>query len=190
MTSLRKILLAFGFTSAIAVTTTLGQVITFDENGKSSSPFGPLPFGVAPSPGGPPTLFYVLPFLASPGDVMVTEFAGQTQPSDLLRFDHDRVWVWSEQPEPGDPFPPDLADTGVPAPGPIFAGPFPEIGFEGMNGIIYIPGPGMPGFPVSGVAGVEYHFVSDVPEPAGVLIATLGGGMLLLLRQRFQARRN
>src|SRR5438477_1377139 len=112
MTRLKKVLLVFGLTSAIAASTFGQEVISFDENGNSGGTFGPLQSGVGPDPiNGIPTLFYMLPFPVAPGDVLVTEIEGQTQPSDLLRFQGQQVWVFSET-EANDPNP-DRADVPV-----------------------------------------------------------------------------
>jgi hypothetical protein len=71
-----------------------------------------------------------------------------------------------------------LADTVSP-PGALYANQvvIPEVGPEGANGAVYIPTAGQPGFVAGAAAPVEYHLLSDVPEPSFfwlLVIALLG----------------
>jgi hypothetical protein len=113
--------------------------------------------------------------------------------SDLMRFipqaagGQGRLFFFSLK---DDGEPPDLADVPVlpPTINPIL--PLEEIGSEGLNGALWTPGPGgIGGDPLNPT--LTYNFISDaVPEPASVLLATLGGGLILALRWRQQARRS
>src|SRR5262245_42254392 len=137
MTKSVRTLLALGFTSVLVAVSSIAQpVVTIDENGhgrvtSAGNPNGtPLAFGVAPDPiSHTPTLYYVLPWPVNSGDVLVTEL-GSTNISDLLRFQGNQVWVFSEL-EPGEPNP-DLADVPVlPPPFGQVVGPIAEDGPEG-----------------------------------------------------------
>src|SRR5256885_11277424 len=111
MKKLAKACLVFGFTSAVAVTTAMGQVrplITVDENGHGNITGTPLPFTVSTEPlSGIATLTYFLPFAGVAGDVlMLDNFAT----NDVIRFDgQGRMWFFSDR-EPTDVQPFDLAD--------------------------------------------------------------------------------
>ena len=128
---------------------------------------------------------YAQPFPTAPGDVLITETEGQTnRVSDILRFVQNNLYVYSER-EPGETNA-DLGDVFVfPPLQPNIAGPFSEVGVEGNNGFVWapVPGSGQPGDPGF---GVQYQFTSDVPEPGSVMLAALGGGILLGLRRRRQ----
>lgn len=196
MKKFAKVLLVFGFISAIAATTAIGQ-FTFDEYGVATGPVVPggpivaLPPGImVPEPiSGMVGLSYSLPFPVAPGDLWALEpplFPNQPL-SDLIRFGPDpifagptRVWFFSELPEPGELFPPP-ADVGLPPPGPI--GVFiPETGVEGgFQSFTWAPplGSGAPGDPGAGSpVPVTYTFISDVPEPGS--LALLGAGVIAL----------
>lgn len=191
MKNLAKILIVFGFTFAVAVTTVLGQVptITFDENGRGDLNGALLPFNVGPDPSGgiaAPVLIYTLPFLVTPGDVGLLETNLTTAPpSDLIRFitpagaNHSLAIFYSDNNET--PLHTDLADTGLP----IVSGAIliPELGAEGANGAFFIPGPGGPGsLPTGGP--LYYNIISDVPEPSTFVLAGLASAALLIFRRR------
>jgi hypothetical protein len=184
MKRLAKVLLVFGFTSAIALTTAFGQ-FSFDENGNGFGPGGPIPgvIGIDPLTG-TNALVYILPFPTAPGDVLLTESgAGSNTVSDIFRFINNQLIVYSER-ETNDVPPFDLADIGLPPLQPNVAGPFQEVGVEGNNGFVWAPPPGSgapgdPGFPV------QYNFISDVPEPSALVLVGLGlAGVVVLNRRR------
>ncbi len=118
------------------------------------------------------------------GDINLFEPQNTGVLSDLLRFTHGLVLVYSDLPEPGE-FPVPAADVGLPgARQPnllnlIETGP--EAGPNGMFG--YAPGTGQPG-EIS--APTVYNFLSDpaVPEPTSLALVGLGASVLLLRRRR------
>lgn len=196
MKTIKKI---FGVAACIGIlaasaTTVFGQaglIFTFDENGNGNLNGQPIPFTVIVEPlSGIPTLRYSLPFLTAPGDVLVTEPAEPGAPylSDIVRFDAvGNVYFFSDLPDPGEN--PDLADVGIPnviSPYVIVA----EQGTDVYNYGVWVPtAADQPGFVVTG-APIQYMIISDVPEPSSLLLATLGGGLLFLLKSRRQVRRD
>jgi len=150
-----------------------GMVISFDENGNGdvndNGEITPLEFGTAAPPIGHATLYYVLPLIAvNDGDVAVLETGSTSDISDVLRFinvfalEQVRVYVYSDLPEVGELPPYDLADTGIPSDllMPVYVN---EVGGEGYNYADYT------------AYSTTYHFISDVPEPATlVLLGTAG----------------
>jgi hypothetical protein len=181
------------FASALSSTAVFGQLIQVDEFGKgtfflpgATNSLPPAVIAVEPF-SGIATLRYTLPFNGTPGDVAMFE----TGPgpvtngiSDLIRFDgQGHLYFFSDR-EANDPTPPDPADVGIP---PILT-QFPhvsiqEFGVEGQNGASYFPIAGGPGFEPA-FPGLQYSFISDVPEPSALALSTTGGIFLLLLRAR------
>jgi hypothetical protein len=191
---LAKLLLAFGFMFLIANTSVFGQFIFYEFPGSPASP----PSVIGPDPSGgvaAPVLTYLLPGPVVSGDVLLAEtpLAGQTNlvPSDIIRFfqnpanpNQSIAIFYSDLPENTLEIP-DPADVGLPTQlMPVTAGPFTEVGTEGNNSYHYIPTPGMPGS-LAGGATVDYLFISDVPEPSSIMLAGIGGGLLLALRWRW-----
>jgi hypothetical protein len=198
-----KLASLFGFALVIAVTTARGQpsTITVDELGNGFYNGALLLSGPQPDPfnGGTPGFAYTLPFpytyLPSPvADIHLFE-PGPTpqQPSDLLRFTRDAsglntlLFFYSDASVPGDP--PDAPADVLALPNPVFLyTSFTEIGLfgnpyseAGPNGVVYATanGVGWDGNP----NGTQYTFISDavvIPEPKASLLASLGGGCLLL----------
>lgn len=170
---MRKLILASLFVSVVFITAAAcqGMVITLDENGHGYADGTRLDYGVdTPPVGNWATLYYVLPFTrVVEGDVGVLEppYYYETDLSDVLRFINvnyqPRVYVYSDV---GDM---DLADTGIPAlwtspeNAPVYVN---EVGYEGYNYANYTP---------AGQTDVTYHFISDVPEPATLMLLGLGG---------------
>ena len=176
--------------------------IDFDEFGKgtATNPNGlvtPLPpvFG-APDPvdpGAPPTLSYNLAAVfpgqvPQDGDIELFEPGSPTNLlSDLLRWSHGLLFVYSDKPEAGDPNPAP-ADVGLSTirQQPLLS--FVETGTETTtNGLFnYTPFPGQPGAFNAAAGPVVYNFTSDsaVPEPASFALVTLGVGVLLLRRPK------
>jgi hypothetical protein len=123
------------------------------------------------------------------GDVILTE-AGV--PSDVIRFNPNQVGpggglgtlvFYSDNLDGVD----SLADIGLPTA--FYANQvlILEVGGEGDNGAVYIPVAGQPGFVAGAGAPVEYHILSDVPEPAtfGLLgIALMGLAGIRRMRTR------
>jgi hypothetical protein len=163
------------------------STITFDENGNSSGSFGSLTsgFGTDPLATGSPsfptaTLFYVLPFPVTTGDVQLTE--QPTGVSDVIRFEGNRVYFYSDNLDGSDA----LADVGLPIGigTPLVLG---EVGSEGNDGVAYTPAPGsgLPGDPGASSPTVTYSIQSDVvPEPSSWVAAGLGGALLYAARRR------
>jgi len=189
-----KILFAFGVASALCATTTFGQLVfSFDENGNGTGPTsGPLPFAKAIDPvSGITTLSYTLPFPVAPGDVLLFEGTNSTVFSDIVRFggvNHNQVFFFSET-EAGEP--PDLADVPTLPQPQAGAVSLTEVGPEGNNGATWGPplGSGAPGDPGPSVGPAVYQIVSDIPEPAGLALAALAGGLLLARRWHGQVPR-
>jgi hypothetical protein len=176
--------------------------ITFDENGKgiiqnTAGNQQPLPsLGNIPDPFDPGNglnpLAYnlaavipgVVPF---DGDIDLYEPPAATGVlSDLLRWTHGLLLVYSDRAESGET--PDLADVGLPTARqqPLLS--LPETGPEnGLNGLFgYTPNAGDPGFYPVPPGPVTYNFISDraVPEPATCLLFVCGSLGLALSRRR------
>jgi hypothetical protein len=192
-----KILSTLGCAYAITTTSLFAQVYTFDEFGNSSGPgISPGVMQLDPSGGLPiPVMVYNLAFPVVMGDVVLME-PGQptTGPySDVIRFWNptgngpSQIIFYSDvsSADPADA----PADTGLPqqliiAPtNPVFIN---EVGPEGNNGAVYIPG-GLQGT-IPGAVGLQYNIISDVPEPSAVALTIVGAGLLVFaLKTRRQA---
>lgn len=148
-------------------------------------------------------LGYGLPFVVTPGDVVLTE-PGTTEPadSDLIRFIPPPptfpgpvgsvLLFYSELPAAGEIA--QAADLGVPPASPtakvfvetgLFGAPYSE---AGPNGLLYAPGPTDPGG--SSNASLTYIFTSDpagTPLPASAwagLVLIAGFGAWRIVRRR------
>jgi hypothetical protein len=198
------------FAAAAAVVTTMisagparaAFTFTFDEfgNGRAQTPSGS--FATVPSLGNvtdpfDPTsglkplaysLVSVIPsVVATDGDINIFELGGTTNlPSDLLRFNHGIVYVYSDKPEAGEPA--GLADVGLPLTRQPVVINREEVGPEnGINGLFgYAPVAGMPGFYPPPAGPATYNFVSDgaVPEPTSFAVTGAIAGCALLRRRR------
>jgi hypothetical protein len=131
------------------------------------------------------TLFYLLPFTTTGGDVVLLEPMSNAN-SDLLRFQplagaaFTRLYVFSELPEAGET--PSLADVGVPVPTPNLSIYFDEQGTEdGWNGLVFEAT--TVSYPGWGGTATVYDFTSDVPEPTTIALLGLGGAALLRRRK-------
>jgi len=113
------------------------------------------------------------------GDVVLLESqAPAGTVSDLLRFDGNGVYFFSDL-EPNETNP-DKADVPV-IPQPMSPVVLYEVGPEGNNGVLYIPGPGQPGYDISGILpGIRYNIISDVPEPGAATLLLAGTSLWLL----------
>jgi hypothetical protein len=94
------------------------------------------------------------------------------------------LYVYSDSPEPGEINPP-LADVGIPS---IFQGnnlslleTGPESGPNGLFG--YVPVAGQPGFNLAPPGAATYNFTSDTPEPASLVLLSVGMAALSLRRR-------
>ena len=178
---------------AVSSNSGFGQIpiFTFDENGHGNLNGQAVPFTVTVEPISQlPALTYSLGFATTPGDVVLQEQGGQPGAplviSDIVRFSaQGNIYFFSDSDGP----PIDLADVPVL---PAIIAPFvviPEVGPEGNNGAVWTPAAGQPGSLPTG-APITYNIISDVPEPGPMLLAGLGGVLLLFLRSRRQARRS
>jgi hypothetical protein len=185
MKKLTKAAIVFGFTLAVASSTSFAQfTFTIDEFG---GPLTSLPSTIGPDPSGGvagPVLIYTLPFAVVPGDVILSEPGLPPTPdSDVIRFwnptgiNQTEVIFYSDfsTTDPADA----PADVGLPT---QFFNPIriTEVGPEGNNGAIYNALPGMPG---STSAPVQYNIISDVPEPGTGALLLSGVGLLFGIRR-------
>ena len=191
MKKVAKVLTVLCFVSALAATNVLAQVhtITLDENGKGFYDGVAIAGGlVAADPSGGvagSVLLYTIPGPAlTIGDVLLSETTAGGPASDVVRFwEFNQVIFYSERDTAGSGDS-DLADTsGLPAQFLSNNVLLFESGPEGQNGATYLAGPGNPGWDQN-PNGTQYQFISDVPEPGSLLLASLGGGLLLVLRAR------
>jgi hypothetical protein len=194
MKKLTRLWQAFVLTSAIATTTGFSQehftnvLWTLNEQGLgtfSAMTLDPYPDSVVgytlgsletdPVSGLVGLAYHLGGVAVLAGDVLLVEPGGDI--SDLIRFDGtDRVFFFSEL-EPGE-LNPDLADV-IQIPEAINPVILSEIGPEWNNGALYAPAPGMPGFdPSETLLGVQYVFISDVPEPGSLSLLLCGVGLL------------
>lgn len=163
----------------------LGAILTMDEAGNAYFTTGqPFPYTIGTDPNsGIATLEYTLPFAGVAGDVLIQDPTGQI--SDVLRFDGNSGVYFFSLVEAGQN---QLADVGLPT---VFLTPnvmVSELGTEGVfTYATYIPTAGQPGYKAA-APGMEYYIISDVPEPSTMLLGVLGGGLLLFLSSRRQAR--
>jgi hypothetical protein len=169
----------------MAATSAFGQ-ISFDENGNGMGPAGPLPHAVAVDPiSGIATLVYTLPFPVTSGDLLLFEQQAATQQSDIVRFEQNQAFFFSDR-EAGET--PDLADVAQLPAAQANAISLTENGPEGNNGVVYTPSTSTPGFPTTGV-NVTYNIVSDVvPEPSSIALIVLGAVPMLIARRRLCVR--
>jgi len=180
-------LVALGFSSA-AYAQGFSVTITVDENGhgtltNTNGFFAVLPFALVPDPG-PGGLSSTLTYdtLNPPGlvagDVFMTEGVGGPI-LDVVRFNDSSftggtgsLVFYSDNVDGFD----SLGDTPSP-PQAFYANTItiPELGNESVNGAVYTPLAGQPGF-VTGASGpVTYILMSDTPEPSTLLL--LGSGL-------------
>jgi hypothetical protein len=188
MKKLTKAAIVFGFTLAVASSTSFAQfTFTIDEFG---GPLTSLPSTIGPDPSGGvagPVLIYTLPFAVVPGDVILSE-PGQVPPltSDVVRFwnptgiNQTEIIFYSDfsTTDPADA----PADVGMPPQLQSLTVTIPEVGPEGNNGAVYVANPGMPG---STSAPVQYNIISDtsVPEPGTGALLLSGVGLLFGIRR-------
>jgi hypothetical protein len=195
MKPVTRVLLAFALTSTIAATTAVGQPFanelwTVDENGPAIlSPrsggglvgYSNGSYRQDPISGLTGWYYGLGGLIYVPGDVLLIE-PQTSQPSDLLRFDAGGVFFFSER-EPGEPYP-DMADV-FQLPAPINPVILLEVGPEGNNRAHYAPDLGMPGYADPAIfPGLQYDFISDVPEPSTFALTGLGAVALMIFRRR------
>jgi hypothetical protein len=120
------------------------------------------------------------------GDVVILEAPQFTTISDLLRFDGNGVFFFSQL-ELNDPNPPH-ADVPV-IPNPINPVVLNEVDLGGgSNGVTYIPEVGQPGYSLFyQIPKVHYNIVSDVPEPGPMVLVGFGALTLWPLLKRKRA---
>ena len=191
MKKLTKAAIVFGFTLAVASSTSFAQfTFTIDEFGVGSFGGAVVPSTIGPDPSGGvagPVLIYTLPFAVVPGDVILSEPGLPPTPdSDVIRFwnptgiNQTEVIFYSDfsTTDPADA----PADVGMPPQLQPLTVTIPEVGPEGNNGAIYVANPGMPG---STSAPIQYNIISDtsVPEPGTGALLLCGVGLLFGIRR-------
>ena len=189
--------LVLTLTIFITAITAIGQPVwTVDENGPALLGGGPIVgfanggYKLDPVSG---LMGWYYPLGPSvPGDLVLSEPPNTNIFSDILRFDGNGVFFFSDAEagqtnlDKADVF--QLPPVGNNPQGPtIFRV---ETGIEGNNGFFWAPGPGQPGFDLSGqLNGLAYNIISDaVPEPriTSLLLASVG----LFAWRRAMARRS
>jgi hypothetical protein len=190
MKKLTKAAIVFGFTLAVAASTSFAQsqffTLTIDEFGPGNG----IPFTIGPDPSGGVTtsdvLIYTLPFAVTPGDVILTE-PGQTNGpnSDIVRFwnptgiNQSEIIFYSDisgADTTGAP-----ADVGLPTQFQPIVVTIPEVGPEDNNGAIYLATPGLPGS--TSLLPIQYNIISDVPEPGTGALLLSGVGLLFGIKR-------
>ena len=191
MKKLTKAAIVFGFTLAVASSTSFAQfALTIDEFGGS---LNGIPFTIAPDPSGgittSPVLIYTLPFAVTPGDVILMD---EWQPglpgpnSDIVRFwnptgiNQSEIIFYSDfsATDPADA----PADVGLPTRlQPLTSVSITEVGPEGNNGVVYLATLGLPGSTT--FAPIQYNIISDVPEPGTGALLLSGVGLLFGIKR-------
>ena len=189
MKKLTKAAIVFGFTLAVASSTSFAQfALTIDEFGGS---LNGIPFTIGPDPSGgvttSPVLIYMLPFAVTPGDVILTEPGQPNGPnSDIVRFwnptgiNQSEIIFYSDfsATDPADA----PADVGLPTRlQPLTSVSITEVGPEGNNGVVYLATLGLPGSTT--FAPIQYNIISDVPEPGTGALLLSGVGLLFGIKR-------
>jgi hypothetical protein len=192
MKKLTKAAIVFGFTLAVASSTSFAQsqffTLTIDEFGPSNG----IPFTIGPDPSGgvttSPVLIYTVPFALTPGDVILTEPGSNAPNSDIVRFwnptgiNQSEIIFYSDfsATDPADA----PADVGLPTQLQPLVVTIPEVGPEGNNGAIYLANPGLPGS--TSLLPIQYNILSDVlpvPEPGTGALLLSGVGLLFGIKR-------
>ena len=193
MKKLTKAAIVFGFTLAVASSTSFAQfTFTIDEFGVGSFGGAVVPSTIGPDPSGGvagPVLIYTLPFAVTPGDVILMD---EWQPglpgpnSDIVRFwnptgiNQSEIIFYSDfsATDPADA----PADVGLPTRlQPLTSVSITEVGPEGNNGAIYLATPGLPGS--TSFLPIQYNIISDVPEPGTGALLLSGVGLLFGIKR-------
>jgi hypothetical protein len=166
--------LALGATWAQAQST---NIVIIDENGNGTLNGDPLLWSVGQDsgPGGlSNALIYQFPTTLgnwTVGDLLLQEPSGSGGGSDLIRFNPDNTLVFYSDMDGAIL---DIADIGIPP------DRYPNnltrtelVNGDGSDGIFYVPTEGSnPGF-LTGLQ-VEYHIISEVPEPSTFVLMAMG----------------
>lgn len=131
-----------------------------------------LPDPAPPFGGGLPglVLTYDMPFQGVVGNVVLMEPGLNSTVSDMIFFNGNGTLVFYSDMADGAESP---ADTGFPPNVPLNHVTLIELGSEGMNGAVYTPAPGEPGYSAENPA--TFIFISDIiPEPAWLSFVGLG----------------
>jgi hypothetical protein len=169
--------------SSMSAFAQFSSILTIDESGSAYlSPSQMFPYTIGTDAfSGINTLEYTLPFAGVVGDLLITD-PSSSQVSDILRFDGNfHVFFFSETGGGG------LADVGLPTALQANTATVAEIGTEGVSTYAnYTPTANQPGYKPA-APGMQYHIISDVPEPSVMILGTLGGSLLLFWRTRRQS---